>query len=144
MTGMVNSHEMLIMPTLSMSPDDADYAVACAVPVDADGVFHIFGRQTNDDRKFEGDVDQGNARFGIVGGECLTVLEDVFVPWDRVFLCGEIAYSGELVERFACYHRQNYGGCKGGVSDTKIWFAYEVHQILVYSPAFLPVGCAQN
>ena len=117
MTGMVNSHEMILMPTTGMGPDDADYAVSCAIPVDAEGVFHIFGRQTNDDRKAEGEIDQGNAKFGVVGGECLTVLEDVFVPWENVFMCGEYDFSGMLVERFACYHRQNYGGCKGGVSD---------------------------
>lgn len=120
MTGMVNSHEMLIMPTMGMAPEDKDYAVSCAIPVDAPGVIHIFGRQTNDDRKCEGDIDQGNARYGVVGGECLTVLENVFVPWERVFMCGETDFSGLLVERFACYHRQNYGGCKGGVSDIVI------------------------
>lgn len=120
MTGMVNSHEMLIMPTMGMREDETEYAVTCAIPVDAPGIIHIFGRQTNDDRKEDGEIDQGNAQFGIVGGECLTVLEDVFVPWDRVFMCGEVQFSGLLVERFACYHRQNYGGCKGGVSDVVI------------------------
>lgn len=120
MTGMVNSHEMLIMPTMGMKEDEKEYAVSCAIPVDAPGVIHIFGRQTNDDRKCEGEIDQGNARFGIVGGETLTILDDVFVPWDRVFMCGETEFSGLLVERFACYHRQNYGGCKGGVSDVVV------------------------
>ncbi|HHV72882.1 MAG TPA: 4-hydroxybutyryl-CoA dehydratase [Clostridia bacterium] len=115
-TGIVNSHEMLIMPTTALGPDDKAYAVACAVPTDAPGVLHIFGRQTNDDRKF-GEIDQGNAKFGIVGGEALTVLENVFVPWERVFMCEEYEWAGTLVERFASYHRQNYGGCKGGVSD---------------------------
>lgn len=120
MTGMVNSHEMLIMPTTGLTEEDKDYAVSCAISVDAPGVIHIFGRQTNDDRKCEGEIDQGNARFGIVGGECLTVLENVFVPWDKVFMCGESEFAGMLVERFASYHRQNYGGCKGGVSDVVI------------------------
>jgi len=117
MTGMINSHEMILMPTTGMGEDEMAYAVSCAIPVDAPGVFHIFGRQTNDDRKSEGEIDQGNAKFGVVGGECLTILEDVFVPWEHVFMCGEYQYSGMLVERFACYHRQNYGGCKAGVSD---------------------------
>ena len=49
MTGMVNSHEMLIMPTMGMKPGEEEYAVCCALPVDAPGVIHIFGRQTNDD-----------------------------------------------------------------------------------------------
>lgn len=116
MTGMVNSFEMLIMPTTAMSPDDKDYAVVCALPVDAEGVTHIFGRQTNDERKWDS-FDQGNTEYGVVGGECLTILDDVFVPWDRVFMDGETEFCGMLVERFASFHRQNYGGCKGGVCD---------------------------
>lgn len=118
-TGIVNSHEMLVMPTIALDETDKDYAVACAIPVDEPGVLHIFGRQTNDTRKFD-EMDQGNACFGAVGGEALTVLENVFVPWERVFMCGEYDFAGLMVERFACYHRQNYGGCKGGVSDIVI------------------------
>jgi len=135
MTGMVNSHEMLIMPTMGMVEEDKDYAVSCAIPVDAPGIIHIFGRQTNDDRKCEGEIDQGNARYGIVGGECLTVLENVFVPWDKVFMCGETEFSGLLVERFACYHRQNYGGCKGGVSDVVIGAAAVMADMSGYGKA---------
>lgn len=119
MTGMVNSFEMLIMPTTALKPDEKEFAVACAIPVDAPGVTHIFGRQTNDDRKCCS-MDQGNAKYGVVGGECLTVLENVFVPWDRVFMCGETDFAGMLVERFASYHRQNYGGCKGGLADIMV------------------------
>ncbi|TFG61005.1 MAG: 4-hydroxybutyryl-CoA dehydratase [Nitrospirales bacterium] len=120
-TGVINSHEMLVMPTIALGEDDKAYAVACAVPTDAPGVLHIFGRQTNDGRRMEaGDIDQGNAKYGTVGGEALTVLEDVFVPWDRVFMCEEYQFAGLLVERFASYHRQNYGGCKAGVSDVII------------------------
>jgi 4-hydroxybutyryl-CoA dehydratase/vinylacetyl-CoA-Delta-isomerase len=48
------------------------------------------------------------------------VFDDVFVPWDRVFMCGEHEFSGALVERFASYHRQNYGGCKTGLGDVLI------------------------
>ena len=119
-TGIINSHEILIMPTTAMSEEDKAYAVTCAIPADAPGVLHIFGRQTNDERRLQGEIDQGNAMFGIVGGEALTVLNDVFVPWDRVFMCEEYSYSGLLVERFASHHRANYGGCKGGVSDVII------------------------
>ena len=120
MTGMANSHWMLIMPTAAMAADDSDYAVSCAIPVDAPGVIHIFGRQTNDDRKADGPVDQGNALYGVVGGETLTILDNVFVPWEYVFMAGETDYTGMLVERFASFHRQNYGACKGGVSDIVI------------------------
>jgi len=121
MTGMANSHEMLVMPTTGLSENEVDYAVCFSLPVDAEGVIHIFGRQTNDTRRLEkSSIDTGNHRFGIVGGEALTVFDDVFVPWENVYLCGEAEYAGLLVERFATLHRQNYGGCKTGVSDVII------------------------
>lgn len=118
-TGTVNSHEMLLMPTLRMLEEDKDYAVCCAVPTDAEGVTHIYGRQSCDTRKLEeGDIDVGNYGFG--GHETLTVFEDVFVPWERVFMNGEYDFSIMLVERFAAYHRQSYGGCKPGIADVLI------------------------
>lgn len=119
-TGAVNSHEILVMPTMALREGDEDYAITCAVPLNAKGVILIFGRQTNDERKAESRMDSGNPDFGMVGGEALIVFEQVFVPWDRVFMCGEIDFCGTLVERFATLHRQNYGGCKGGVSDVLI------------------------
>ncbi len=120
MTGGANSHEVLLMPTQAMRPGDEDFALCCAVPLDSPGIIQIFGRQTNEERKFEGGMDIGNAEFGLVGGETLMIFEDVFVPWDRVFMCGEIDFAGMLVERFATLHRQNYGGCKGGVTDVLV------------------------
>ena len=117
MTGSVNSHEILIMPTQNMTKGDESYAVSAAIPLASKGITLIFGRQSNEERKLESGIDAGNKEYGVVGGEALIVFEDVFVPWDRVFMCGEIEFSGMLVERFATLHRQNYGGCKGGVSD---------------------------
>jgi 4-hydroxybutyryl-CoA dehydratase/vinylacetyl-CoA-Delta-isomerase len=119
-TGGVNSHEILAMPTTALGEDDKDYAVSFAVPADTPGLTFIFGRQTNDERKLGGEIDQGNPRFGFVGGEAMIVFDDVFVPWERVFMCGEYEFARHLVEMFASYHRQNYGGCKVGVADVLI------------------------
>ncbi len=116
-TGAVNSHEIMILPTQNMGPGDENYAVAAAIPLNTKGITLIFGRQTNEERKQECGIDAGNPEYGMVGGEALVVFENVFVPWERVFLCGETDFTGILVERFATLHRQNYGGCKGGVSD---------------------------
>ncbi len=119
-TGAVNSHEHLIMPTIAMREEDKDYAVSFAVPSDAEGVFMVYGRQSCDTRKMEegADIDVGNSEFG--GHEALVIFEDVFVPWERVFLCREYDFAGMMVERFAGYHRQSYGGCKVGVGDVLI------------------------
>lgn len=118
-TGMVNSHWILAMPNNSLAPEDADYAVCFAVPLDAEGMIYIYGRQSCDTRKLETpEIDVGNKYFG--GQEVVTIFDDVFVPWKYVFMCGETEFSGMLVERFAGYHRQSYGGCKVGVGDTLI------------------------
>ncbi len=118
-TGAANSHEILVMPTVAMRAEDKDFAVSFAAPLDAPGVTLIFGRQTNDERKL-GKLDQGNPTYGVVGGEALVIFNNVFVPWERVFMCGETEFAGMLVERFAVYHRQNYGACKAGVIDVLI------------------------
>ena len=119
-TGSVNSHWHIVMPTISMGPDDKDYAVSFACPSDAEGMFMVYGRQSCDTRKLEenADIDLGNAKFG--GQEALVVFDDVFIPNEYIFMCGEYDFAGMLVERFAGYHRQSYGGCKVGVGDVVI------------------------
>jgi 4-hydroxybutyryl-CoA dehydratase / vinylacetyl-CoA-Delta-isomerase len=118
-TGAVNSHEILVMPTLGVPPEGADYAVACAVPIDAPGLTVVFGRQSNDERKMEGGIDCGTS-FGVVGGESTLIFEDVFVPAERLFMAGEGDFAGVLVDRFAAWHRANYGGCKAGNADVML------------------------
>ncbi len=119
-TGAVNSHEHIIMPTVAMREEDKAYAVCCAIESDAPGITMIYGRQSCDTRKMEKDVeiDLGNSEFG--GHEALVIFDDVFVPNERVFMCEEYQFAGLLVERFAGYHRQSYGGCKVGVGDVLI------------------------
>lgn len=119
-TGIVNSHEVLVMPTIAMRPDDKDYAISFAVPTDSEGIFMIYGRQSCDTRKLEegADIDLGNKEFG--GHEALVIFDDVFVPNERIFMNGETEFAGMLVERFSGYHRQSYGGCKVGVGDVLI------------------------
>ena len=121
MTGAVNSHEILVMPTTAMDESSKDYAVVCAVPIDAPGVTMIFGRQANDDRRDRKErIDVGKPSFGAVGGEAVLIFEDVFVPYENVFMDGEVEFTGELVYRFAAHHRANYGACKTGLMDVLI------------------------
>jgi 4-hydroxybutyryl-CoA dehydratase/vinylacetyl-CoA-Delta-isomerase len=119
-TGSINSHWHIVMPTQAMREEDKDFAVAFALPTDAEGLYMIYGRQSCDTRKLEegADIDLGNAKFG--GQEALVVFDDVFIPNEYIFLKGEYDFAGMLVERFAGYHRQSYGGCKVGVGDVLI------------------------
>jgi 4-hydroxybutyryl-CoA dehydratase/vinylacetyl-CoA-Delta-isomerase len=119
-TGAINSHEIIALPTRAMSEMDADFAVAFATPVDTPGVKLIFSRQTNDSRRLDSPLDAGNPKYAIVGGEAVITFKNVFIPWERVFMAGEYEFCGPLVELFAGYHRSNYGGCKVGLADVVI------------------------
>jgi len=121
MTGGVNSHEILVMPTTAMDERSKDYAVICSLPVDASGVTMIFGRQASDDRRDKRErIDVGKPSFGVVGGEAVIAFEDVFVPADRVFMDGQAEFTPVIVYRFASHHRANYGACKTGLMDVLI------------------------
>ena len=119
-TGCINSHYLIVMPTMRMSRKDRDYAVVAAMPVEAPGITYIYGRQSCDTRTLEeagSGLDRGNPRYS--GQEALVVFDNVFIPWERVFMDGEVEYAAPLVERFTCYHRRSYV-CKTGVGDVLI------------------------
>jgi len=118
MTGAVNSHEILIMPTMAMDEKSKDYALVGAIPINAPGITMVFGRQAGDDRRDKQEsIDVGKPRFGAVGGEAMIVFDDVFIPNERIFLNGEAEFTGSIVYRFAAHHRANYGACKTGLMD---------------------------
>jgi len=115
-TGAVNSHQILVMPGMAMRAGEEAFAIAAALPVDAPGVTMVLGRQPSDERK--GGPDAGNARYG--GQEVVVLFEDVFVPWERVFLDGHLSACTTLVDAFAGFHRASYGGCKPGNLDVLV------------------------
>jgi len=123
-TGCINSHYLIIMPTMRLLAEDKDYAIVGAVPVDAKGICYIYGRQSCDTRSMEGgDLDVGNAKFG--GQEAMVIFEDVFIPWKYVFMDGEFEFASTLVERFTAYHRRSYV-CKTGLGDILIGAAASI------------------
>ena len=123
-TGCLNSHWLVVMPTMRLGPDDTtDYAIVGAIPVDAKGITYIYGRQSCDTRSMDGDIDAGNAQFA--GQEAMVIFDEVFIPWNQIFMDGEYEFAAMLVERFTCYHRRSYV-CKSGVGDVLIGAAATV------------------
>ena len=116
-TGAVNSHWLIVMPTLRLQPEEADYAIAGALPVDTDGITYVLGRQSCDTRLLEGEIEAGNAMFS--GQEALVIFEDAFIPNEQIFMDGEVEFCAMLVERFTAFHRRSYV-CKSGVGDVLI------------------------
>ncbi|PRQ06347.1 4-hydroxyphenylacetate 3-hydroxylase family protein [Enhygromyxa salina] len=123
-TGCINSHYLIVMPTMRLGPEDRDYAIIGALPVEAPGITYIYGRQSCDTRSLEPSaLDRGNPQYA--GQEALVIFDDVFIPWERVFMHGEVEFASMLVERFTCYHRRSYV-CKTGVGDVLIGAAATV------------------
>lgn len=116
-TGSLSSHEIIVIPTRAMNKEDKDYALAFAIPSDTKGLIHVVGRSTLDMRELDG-CDIGNQFYSKY---CPTLIfDDVFVPWNRVFLFGETEFAGDMVIKFSTYHRQSHGGCKSGKIDCMI------------------------
>jgi 4-hydroxybutyryl-CoA dehydratase/vinylacetyl-CoA-Delta-isomerase len=116
-TGSLSSHEIICLPTRAMRQGDEDYAVAIAVPQDTPGLIHVVGRSSLDTREIDG-CDTGNFKYSKY---CPTLIfNDVFVPWERVFLCGETEFAIDMVVKFSSFHRQSHGGCKAGKIDCMI------------------------
>ena len=130
-TGAINSHWVLVMPTVSLKGDEKDYAICCALPADNEGITYIYGRQSCDERKLANDeasdIDSGSSCYG--GQEALMIFDDVFVPTEMLFMDGETEYAGLMVDRFASYHRQSYGGCKVGNGDVAIGAAASIAEM---------------
>jgi len=103
--------EIIVVPTRLLTPEEGDWAVAFAVPADASGVMLVTRPSAPRARKHLATP----GPFG--SADSLTVFDDVFVPWERVFLCGETMFGGRLALLFATYHRHSYTGCKPAVSD---------------------------
>ncbi len=105
-TGAPYMHELLVMPCRTHLPEDASCAVCCAVPVDAAGITMI--------AKPAGRPGEAAAKFSAKYGQSVAVVlfDDVFVPYDRVFLAGECEAGGHLTTTYATHHRHSCVGAR--------------------------------
>ncbi len=96
-----NANEIIVLPTRAMGDADADYAVAFAVPANAPGLsMYVSAYSAGERNDFEFPLSSRHKML-----ETLTVFDDVFVPWERVFCCREPAVAGPLALTFVEYHR---------------------------------------
>jgi 4-hydroxybutyryl-CoA dehydratase/vinylacetyl-CoA-Delta-isomerase len=112
-TGVVGAHAMVFLPSQVLDKEDSNHAVAFWVPTDTENLKLVLGRHALDDRRYTGS-DYGNI-YDM--NEYLVILNDVFVPWDNVFMCGEYEATRELIRVFSASHRFSYGACRAGVLD---------------------------
>lgn len=113
-TGAPYTHEILVLPTRNMTFEDKDYAISFAIPIDTPGVEMVSrqaGRPEESDAPLTSQYGQSTAQI---------LFDDVFVPWDRVFLAGEWDFAGSLTESFATHHRVSCIGARAGLGDMLI------------------------
>jgi 4-hydroxybutyryl-CoA dehydratase / vinylacetyl-CoA-Delta-isomerase len=96
-----NTNEVIVLPTRAMRPEDKDYAIAFALPINTPGLKLLASPHGSSKKDpFEHPI---SARHKMM--ETLTVFDDVFVPNDRIFLNGEIDFAGLLALTFVRFHR---------------------------------------
>jgi 4-hydroxybutyryl-CoA dehydratase/vinylacetyl-CoA-Delta-isomerase len=120
-TGAPLMHELLVMPSRHMGAADADFAVCCAVPVDAPGLTMVTRPAGRPGEKLE----HGSALFSRKYGQptAVCVFDRVEVPWERVFYAGhpdEVAHSQVLTYSYATHHRHSCIGARAGFGDLLI------------------------
>ncbi|MHA2035609.1 MAG: 4-hydroxyphenylacetate 3-hydroxylase family protein [Promethearchaeota archaeon] len=105
------SDEIIVVPTRALRPEDKDYAVAFAIPGDYEDVKQVVTIHNLRERK--------HFKRGFMPGatDSYILFEDTFIPWERVFLCGEYQHAGTLALLFALFHRHSYSGCKPAIGD---------------------------
>ncbi|MFW2357861.1 4-hydroxyphenylacetate 3-hydroxylase family protein [Hydrogenophaga sp.] len=117
-TGAPYMHELLVMPCRNMGREDADFAVCCAVPVDAPGLTIVARPAGRPGDKLEHGDALFSRKYGQSTGVC--IFERVFVPWDNVFFAGEWEHSGHLTYSYATHHRQTCIAARAGFGDLLI------------------------
>ena len=117
-TGAPYMHEFLVMPCRAMGQADADFAVCCAVPVDAPGITIIARPAGRPGDKLEHGAALFSRRYGQSTG--VVVFDRVAVPWDRVFYAGEWEHSAQLTYDYATHHRHSCIGARAGFGDLLI------------------------
>jgi 4-hydroxyphenylacetate 3-monooxygenase/4-hydroxybutyryl-CoA dehydratase/vinylacetyl-CoA-Delta-isomerase len=104
--------ELVVFPTRMLTREEKQWAVTFAIPADADNV-HIINRATapRQRRRLKAPLNT----YG--SSDAMVVFDDAFIPWDRVFMCGEHQFAGTMAMTFSQCHRHSYCGCKPAVDD---------------------------
>ena len=116
--GIAAANEIFVMPGTGYKEQDKDYAVSFAIPRDIENLTIVETRRPSDSRELEEGFDAPVDIGGIT--QAYLMFEDVFIPNERVFMCGEFEYSLKAVMNFIAPYRSAIGGCVAGQGDVMI------------------------
>jgi 4-hydroxybutyryl-CoA dehydratase / vinylacetyl-CoA-Delta-isomerase len=116
--GVAAANEIFVMPGTSYKEEEKDYAISFVIPRDSEHLTIIETRRPSDTRELEEGFDAPVETGGIT--QSYLLFEDVFVPHERVFMCGEYAYCIKAVMNFIAPYRAAIGGCVAGQGDVMV------------------------
>jgi len=126
--GNLAAHYHLVFPSRPLRKGEEDYAVIFAVPAGTEGMTYICqdGPFEAERREIEDVRILGNPLYGNAISS-MTIFDNVFVPWENVFMCGEIEFIGELIDKALRVHNLVCrGACKVGFMDLLIGAAQTI------------------
>jgi len=101
MTAIAN--EIVVCPGRAFKEGDEDYAIAFAVPPNTKGLKLIMRPGiASEGAKHQAEGPRANWKRM---GESMTVFDNVFVPWERVFVYKDLKAASGLALLFALFHR---------------------------------------
>ncbi|TFG85289.1 MAG: 4-hydroxyphenylacetate 3-hydroxylase [Spirochaetales bacterium] len=116
--GTAASQEIFLLPGGIYSEEDKDYALACVVPRDIENLTIIEATHPSDLRDLEDTGSSEVPNTGITQG--MLLFNDVFVPKERVFMCGEYEFTKSFIQYFTANYRACIGACVAGQGDVMI------------------------
>jgi 4-hydroxybutyryl-CoA dehydratase/vinylacetyl-CoA-Delta-isomerase len=116
--GVAAANEIFIMPGAGYNELEKAYAISFAIPRDIDRLTVVETRRPSDTREQETGFDIPVEIGGIT--QAYLLFDDVFVPKERVFMCGEVEYTSKAIMNFTAPYRAAIGGCVAGQGDIMV------------------------
>ena len=112
------AHMLSVRGSSKAEESEKDYAVGFFTPVDAEGLIHISkpAPAPREPKDFENPISSKHG--GLV--ESMIIFDDVFVPWERVFLCGEYEFGPSQSAMRGALHAMHKCMCQSALADIEI------------------------
>jgi 4-hydroxybutyryl-CoA dehydratase/vinylacetyl-CoA-Delta-isomerase len=94
-------HELVVLPTKRMQPGEEEYAIACAVPANAPGVVQV----ASSHHARHGHERDKPVSHAVAMPDSMVVFDDVHVPYERVFLDGDVDNSATVAHALGLWER---------------------------------------
>ncbi|WP_456468687.1 4-hydroxyphenylacetate 3-hydroxylase N-terminal domain-containing protein [Archaeoglobus sp.] len=109
-----------VLPTQTFKQGEEEFAIVFAVMPEDEGVKYIIqntGVQAK--QREDGEFEPGNVKYGD-RTTCMVVFDNVFIPWERVFIFEDLKAARDVLNYFAASHRCAGAACKAGFIDSMV------------------------